>query len=660
MQYIPLYIRIRTVEYFVNCSFEGNTIASSNSNHPTCLGAFRAISPTNVSNCIFWNNGSSSYPIEVAGNMASVDYSIVEGDWSGTNQSNVLLGDPLFAPVTLEPGAGSPAIDAASTALYIGGSVDIDGDARTNGPSLDMGAQEHTIDPNLFVTTWNADNGDGTESVTINTLNGHAYNYTVDWGDGTTTIEMGTATHTYPTATSTPISDATTVYQIKISGTFSAIYCNGLNQAEKDKLLSIDQWGTGQWGSMFYAFSGCVNMQYNATDLSAVTGLRATFQGCTSFDGDLSNWNTSSIVDMSYTFKNATAFNGNVTTWDVSNATAIHATFSQATSFNQDLKDWEVGSVINMGYMFYQCPNFNSDLSKWDVSLVQYMNYMFSGCTSFTNGNNNYNGESMNSWVTNSLLNTRTMFQSCAAFNRDISNWDMDQVSDMSYMFKLCSVFDQDISGWDVGAATTMLATFQDAIAFDQDLSGWDVSQVTNMSYLFYRATGFNQSLGAWNIGSVGGMVYMLTSTGLDECNYDATLDGWNTNHQSLGLALGAQGLQYGDIAFRDGLTGANGGPGNWTISDAGQGNVCPSAKRGEELESEAAAWSVYPNPASDFIFVSGTEGPVYTELFEMSGKQVMSESGNTIDVSQIPTGVYFLKITDEKGNQRNEKLIIQ
>ena len=42
------------------------------------------------------------------------------------------------------------------------------------------------------------------------------------------------------------------------------------------------------------------------------------------------------------------------------------------------------------------------------------------------------------------------MFSWCVAFNQDISNWDVSNVTDMSYMFCNCKVFNQDISKWDV------------------------------------------------------------------------------------------------------------------------------------------------------------------------------------------------------------------
>ena len=64
------------------------------------------------------------------------------------------------------------------------------------------------------------------------------------------------------------------------------------------------------------------------------------FQGATSFNGDLSAWNTSSVTDMWSMFNGATSFNGDLSAWDVSSVTDMDWMFYGATSFNQDLCAW--------------------------------------------------------------------------------------------------------------------------------------------------------------------------------------------------------------------------------------------------------------------------------------------------------------------------------
>ena len=66
-----------------------------------------------------------------------------------------------------------------------------------------------------------------------------------------------------------------------------------------------------------------------------------------------------------------------------------------------------------------------------------------------------------------------------SAFNQDIGNWDVSNVTNMNGMFNT-SVFNQDISTWDVSSVTDMNGMFLGATDFNQDLSSWSVDGVTN------------------------------------------------------------------------------------------------------------------------------------------------------------------------------------
>ena len=96
-----------------------------------------------------------------------------------------------------------------------------------------------------------------------------------------------------------------------------------------------------------------------------------TFGGATSFTGDLSNWDTSSvtirsrcdlvhgrwIVKLGYvecddfvleTFYGATSFTGDgLSNWDTSSVTSLYRTFYGATSFTGDgVSNWDTSSVV--------------------------------------------------------------------------------------------------------------------------------------------------------------------------------------------------------------------------------------------------------------------------------------------------------------------------
>ena len=48
------------------------------------------------------------------------------------------------------------------------------------------------------------------------------------------------------------------------------------------------------------------------------------------------------------------------------------------------------------------------------------------------------------------------MFHNSAAFNGDLSKWDVSRATDMSGMFDGATSFNGDISKWDVSSVTDM------------------------------------------------------------------------------------------------------------------------------------------------------------------------------------------------------------
>lgn len=61
-----------------------------------------------------------------------------------------------------------------------------------------------------------------------------------------------------------------------------------------------------------------------------------------------------------------------------------------SSAFNGNISTWNTGSVIDMGNMFSYAPNFNQDISVWDVGNLESMEGMFEGASSF--------GQNLCSW----------------------------------------------------------------------------------------------------------------------------------------------------------------------------------------------------------------------------------------------------------------------
>jgi surface protein len=66
------------------------------------------------------------------------------------------------------------------------------------------------------------------------------------------------------------------------------------------------------------------------------------------FNGDLSGWNTSKVIDMGSMFYNNSAFvGGGLENWDTANVSAMQKMFYGARAFSRDLSGWDVDAVTN-------------------------------------------------------------------------------------------------------------------------------------------------------------------------------------------------------------------------------------------------------------------------------------------------------------------------
>ena len=165
------------------------------------------------------------------------------------------------------------------------------------------------------------------------------------------------------------------------------------------------------------AFFGASAMTYGATDapdLSGVTDMEhSMFRGATAFDGDLSNWNVSSVTNMGSMFNGATSFNQSLSSWSVSSVIFMSSMFRD-TSFDGDLSSWDVSSVTSMSGMFRSTP-FNQPLSSWNVSSVTDMGLMFDDATLFN--------QSLNDWDVSSVNYMNDMFDNADSFIQNLGKW---------------------------------------------------------------------------------------------------------------------------------------------------------------------------------------------------------------------------------------------
>jgi hypothetical protein len=79
----------------------------------------------------------------------------------------------------------------------------------------------------------------------------------------------------------------------------------------------------------------------------------------------------------------------------------------------------------------------------------------------------------------------------------------------------------------------------------------------------------------------------------------------------------------------------------------------------------EISKFSIHPNPAKSELFITAqnTAGNLKVKIFNIEGKLLSTQTleianQTSIDVSQLMSGIYFLKIEDENGNTAVKKFI--
>ena len=215
-----------------------------------------------------------------------------------------------------------------------------------------------------FTTVWDLTkptNRTNSPNTTI-AFPGYGTNYRIDWEDvdnptlaghhGTVTVPLSSATSPYYLAVPSGITKVR-IKAHKAGGTFynfMQTYQNS-NKPDSKRLITVEQWGTTKWTSLYYAFYSCENMDVTATDvpdLSTCQYLSGMFSGCTS------------LVNT----------NGSISGWNTANVTSMWGMFYGATSFNQPLDSFKIDAVTtNMENMLQgsgiSCENLSTTLDSW-------------------------------------------------------------------------------------------------------------------------------------------------------------------------------------------------------------------------------------------------------------------------------------------------------
>jgi hypothetical protein len=324
---------------------------------------------------------------------------------------------------------------------------------------------------------------------------------------------------------------------------------NGLGNIKFDgagdgaKLTDVTQYGSATtWDSNDDMFKNATTITtFSATDDSNMViagSANSMFHGATSFNDDISAWNTDGMASIISMFEEATAFNngGAALSWNTQNINILWKTFKNASSFNADITTWKTNKVTQAKETFYGASAFNQNINTsgdvWDMSKVTGVDNMFRDAVLF-NGN-------ISGWRLEKVTSIAAMFYGASAFNQNIGGWmpgsalASGTVSLQSFMQNNSNVgsFNQDISGWFPSAQTAKVSTLYGAFRgqkdFDQNLGSWDTSEVTSLVYAFYNADMGSADLSSWDVSKVSG-----ANNAFRDTNFDSNLSSWDLSKVS-------------------------------------------------------------------------------------------------------------------------------
>jgi hypothetical protein len=297
----------------------------------------------------------------------------------------------------------------------------------------------------------------------------------------------------------------------------------------------------------------------NVPSILPNTSFKNCFNGATTFNSNISTWNTTNATNMTAMFQGASTFNQNISGWNVKNVifSDDFATGSALTLVNQPTFNPIPGFIYSFNYTGIDSPNFadylpiinangSFTITKTTITTTEaknvtvQMQFTFNDTPSTNDGLSFVNVHPFYSGSTTGLtivkfngiplsrggfqffnlpviqitaMDTPTIlsntklnaFIANSGFNSNsINSWNLANLSpDYSYMFWYGVAFNQNISGWNTSGATNMDYMFNGAVRFNQNIGAWNTGNVTSMINTFLNASAFNQNLRGWDVSNV-------------------------------------------------------------------------------------------------------------------------------------------------------------
>ncbi len=476
-----------------------------------------------------------------------------------------------------------------------------------------------SIEPKPLILKMNTTQQDGggndvyDKEATLHLNSDLNYDFTVDWGDGTTeqidndVVAASTQlTHKY---------DTPGEYIVKIYGVFGGLLTGW--EDDKAKYMEVTQWGDPVWESLYYTFSGCENLKITATDVpnwQNVISAMGCFQDCTSLetipDGLFDN--CTEVTNFKYCFDYCDSLE-TIPTGLFDNCTKVTNFYgcfygcTSLTSLPTSLFD-NCTEVTDFGWCFNGCTSLTSlPTGLFDNNTeVTNFGYCFINCTSL---------ETLPTGLFDNCIEVTDFsycFRNCTSLTSLPTGLfdNCTEVTDFRYCFYTCTsletlptgLFDNNTKvtnfGYCFGGCTSLTSLpsnlfdncievtdfgrcFRDCTSLNlsgTSVSDWSVGNVISMREMFQNCTNITDILGIelWepfklSSSSLWGMRDMLNGVTLPTTRYSDMLINFASKagqFENTGITLHGGNSKYNSAGeeARDTLTSTY----SWNIDDGG------------------------------------------------------------------------------------------
>jgi surface protein len=338
-------------------------------------------------------------------------------------------------------------------------------------------------------------------------------------------------------------------------------------------------------------------------------------------------------------------FNQPIGSWNTANVNNMLAMFVNATAFNQPVGSWNTSNVTFMTAMFVNATAFNQPIGGWNTGSVNYMTQLFSGATAFN--------QPIGSWNTGNVIEMFDMFSGATAFNQPIGSWNIANVTNMAGMLNLSGLslinYDNTLIGWaaqvvkpnvPLGAANLRYCAGAAArLVLTGATNNWVITGDVLNCTLPVKLLSFTGQLNQDKTVTL----YWETTNEINNRHYEIERSGSGNNFTKAGNVNGTanpntiQNYSYrdlqkiNDIAF-------------YRLKQVDRDGGYEYSNTILIKNTENKSISIYPNPAINELYISGSSPTISYRIVNSTGQTVLSGTAipdKAIQLDALNKGLY-------------------